>query len=410
MSAKATMKLIWGKMINTGGHLREKIFGLFFDNPYIFAIWVIAVGITWWLPLSVAFEFSGHDAAGKVLHRSDLFRFYPHLLLVVPMVFWVPFFTLARAFALLWKWLPSRRTSLIIGCEIVAFLAAIIVFFSQWRGGPTLLTDIRPDQVFRSNGLSGSVTLSVLMTAYRHYLEFRSKIPAELKSTFPENVPARYLAPEGGYPEGSLEQDRAIVGEGIRRTLRRERRTLNEVLKEPLKADFVSSRSRWSNLATVFVSLTCVLGLVMGLTQLPAIKQSGVFKEYGYLLMLTALSLTLWMPARIYYNDEIKVPVFGRDAPNQAVDILLYLLLAGFVIGWVIRCDTSLIEKVIGVAGPLIQGFIGYVTNERLTHLYGLASQPWEWLFTFLLILIYFWVFTALFRPPSDRDQGMSPP
>lgn len=354
----------------------------FSGNWVIYGLWLLATLLLIAQPLALAWEFRewGPD-------KYILMKLYPHQLLIPPMCFGFVFWAYGTAVSSVWAKKRTLRRKIIWSVVVACAATGIFLYFELTRT-PLMLMELKPDAVWQAAGSSDasgkSQTISNQTLAGR-YLKLA-------------------LMNRGYDPETGQE-----LNDNQKKQLRKEIDEIKRELTTALKYDAWKNQENWSvtrwlYAATFFLGIAGALSVsffAIGIVPNKAANRiSLIFK-----ILYAFGGFGLWVTARIYFNTQIKGPVFGapyRHPPWDAV------LLGAIVIAAVVLALRWLPKNWLNATIPyflatLLPGVLGLTAPECLDALIGVKSEPSCWFATFAGICLVTYALSLAGPGPSRR-------
>jgi hypothetical protein len=365
-------------------------------------VWLIAVAAVVSLPVSAAVTYY---ASGKAAVNGDgtmLFRIYPQLLLLPPIVFPIAFWAIASAFSILPMTLRRR---FVCFTAVGLLLTVVVTAWTQLSASPVLLLELKSTascpqseayfcteegKVLREPGRLGTISWPALYKAYFEYLSDIQNIRG-LSPTEYDVGPAHWSE------HGLAPQAKKRLGDNW------------DTLRRGL-CDYRTWQGRrqysWTRLFYTLEFGFSLFGVIVlfagGGSCLPDIPNQ-VRRKYLYFLALATFCFGIWIPARIYFNVAIDGPVFGSAYRVPPLDIFLLLMFVifGIILALCEVLPADRIRQIVSLVAMIIPAGVGWYQVEVLDRLFGFHSRPVNW----ILLAAFIGLCVAVFHFWSEGKQ-----
>jgi hypothetical protein len=367
-------------------------------NPFTYYALVINLMITCALPLSLIFEFGLSETGFP--HKSFSFycEHYPQIVIYPPLLFGFAGLFILRAAMI--RWIFSKK-AIIIRIAIAA-AAALFAMYYEATGG------------------------------YMMLLEFNKEAQSASKQF--ESVSVRARANDLGIGQAfnrpmAIQVSQALAtGDGksvIANTLR---------ISGPWNefAESWRSKSRGMYLAMFWYMIFI---MVFGFSLIPArIKTKKRFRRFDSLLALNLsgafIIFLMWIPFRIYYNYNTKIPLFGPALSDNFLGILLNYNFAGlaasdiaptlavvvFAFFLLLRATdisrkTSIVViAFVGIGVAIGSSILATARPDIFAAIYGLDGNLRFYIFRIVVLFLILLLTYDFLSSRIDDPSGESPP
>jgi hypothetical protein len=350
----------------------------FFGNRWIPILWfLIAVFVCVLYPLVLVVEF-WNAPGGRTL---EIFKLYPHMALVPPLLYWAIFWMIASSLSAAWtdKVLRPR----IIWFAALSLVVSAVMTYRETTNSPIMLFELKP-------GRGNDNTWSTLYSTTRDMLK-------KPRQQFFSHEPTKEQVTTDGKPQSQLNPDEP---------------TKEQVaMSQSLNYDYWRDKKRFSfsrafYVATFFLSVFAVATVFAALSYFPNLSEEGK-DRYLFQLLGAFFCYALWFPARFYYNLEIKSTLVGSSEKLPGGDLVLYFVGGGFLLFICIRMSKRLagFGQIASLVALFLLPISSVFATKYLGNVFGPGSRPMNWVALFSAFIFFFIVFRGVL-PPRDGASG----